>query len=104
MSTGMLGIAYWKSWSVHLKTNTWSSWAVELIALLSSCAGDCSWYVSSCSVLLTSAIIVEALSGVETGLLIGDRLAFINDLLVIKEVWSMSTDIHLLGDSNSLSI
>jgi hypothetical protein len=50
------------------------------------------------------AIGEEAFSGIEASLLILNGSALCNDILVIKELWILSTDVHFCGNFNTSTV
>jgi hypothetical protein len=85
MSTSIWLVADWFWWIVNSEAHSWSSITIELFAHLAVLArGSCSSF----------AVVEQAFSGIEAGLFASDRLALINDILVVIEVWSMGTDVH----------
>lgn len=85
MSTSIWLEADWDWWIVNSEAHSWSSVTIELFAHLAVLASR--W-------ILTFAVVEQAFSSIETGLLILDRFAHSDDILVVIEVWSMGTDVH----------
>lgn len=113
VSTGVWFVAHWDWWIIDVEASSWGVISIELLALLIGWAestGSWSWRsrsrASSSSGCSSSvlAIIEEASSGVKTSLLIFNSFALCDNSFVIIEVWSMSTDVHLFGDSNTSAV
>jgi hypothetical protein len=85
MSTSIWLEADWDWWIVNSEAHSWSSVTIELFAHLAVLASRRS---------LSFAVVEQAFSSIETSLLILDRFAHSDDILVVIEVWSMGTDVH----------
>jgi hypothetical protein len=94
MSTSIWLVADWDCWIVNCEAHSWSSVTIELFANLAVLASGSSVVSGSRGSRVSLAVVEQTFSSIETSLLILDRFAFFDDILVVIEVWSMGTDVH----------